>query len=278
MFDLPRFSMRRSRVMRMPAWPRCMRSPCCRNRSLLLSCLPAVDDLRRLPRASIAIGGVKPEPTQALPRPAGTAVNPDGGAAAPAGLTAVRKAASPCRARPACKITGPGRHPALNQCAIPSRRTVADAGAVALLVRTQQPGGRHADPHHHEPFFPASPMAGAERGGAARRCRDRRDPRPRTRRRVRLGEHRAAAAAGLRAAADPGTGLHLDARLLGLGALWLLLGAGHLGTGAVRRRAVDAGLLGLERRRLHLPSRLLGTPRGLLRRHQLRLRLRRPWL
>ena len=43
---------------------------------------------------------------------------------------------------------------------------------------------------------------------------------------------RAAGAAGLRAAADPCPGLHLDAGLLGLWDGWLLLGAGHLGAAA----------------------------------------------
>ncbi len=61
-----------------------------------------------------------------------------------------------------------------------------------------------------------------------------------------LRQFRPARPACLHAAALPGSRLHVDARLLGLGpGLWILLGAGHLGAGSLRRRHVDTRLLGL---------------------------------
>ena len=72
----------------------------------------------------------------------------------------------------------------------------------------------------------------------------------------------AAAAARIRSAADAGAGLLLDAGLLGLEQRRLLLGARRLGRAAAAGPSVDAGLLGVRRRRLCLPSRLLGPHVG----------------
>src|SRR5579863_8705506 len=85
----------------------------------------------------------------------------------------------------------------------------------------------------------------------------------------------AAAASLLRAADHSGRGLYLGAWLLGLGCqrFRLLLGAGHLGAAAAAGIALDAGLLGLGRRSLRLPARILGPGSRLLRRHRLWLRL-----
>ena len=58
----------------------------------------------------------------------------------------------------------------------------------------------------------------------------------------------------------------------------LLLGSRHLGRTAAAGLSVDAGLLGLEQRRLPVARRLLGPASRLLRRRQLRLRLLRPRL
>ncbi len=94
---------------------------------------------------------------------------------------------------------------------------------------------------------------------------------------LRVGRHRAAAAAAVRAAAHSGRRLPLDAGLLAVGPerRRLQLGAGHLGAAARLWHVVDAGLLGLRRRRLPVARRLLGHERGLLRRPELRLRLQR---
>ena len=88
-------------------------------------------------------------------------------------------------------------------------------------------------------------------------------------------ESRPAPAAVLRAAGYSGGGIYLGARLLGLGqdAGRLLLGAGDVGRAATTRATVDASLLGLGRRTIPLPSRLLGARSRLLRRHRLWLRL-----
>src|SRR5262249_61019685 len=72
--------------------------------------------------------------------------------------------------------------------------------------------------------------------------------------------------AGLPPTADPGSRLHLDARLLGLRRRRLLLGAWHLGRAADGRLSLDPGLLGLARGRLCLERRLLGPAHRLLRR------------
>jgi len=53
------------------------------------------------------------------------------------------------------------------------------------------------------------------------------------------------------AACLPGSGLHLDPRLLGMEPSWrLLLGARRLGATALRGRALDPGILGLVQRRV----------------------------
>src|SRR4029077_1953406 len=79
--------------------------------------------------------------------------------------------------------------------------------------------------------------------------------------------HRASGASCLRAASLPRTGVYLDARILGLWGGRILLGARHMGDGASGGPAVDARLLGLERRSLSVACRLLGTARGILRRN-----------
>ncbi len=55
----------------------------------------------------------------------------------------------------------------------------------------------------------------------------------------------------------------------------LLLGAGRVGRATIHGCAVDAGLLGLQRRPLYLLSGPLGLAHRILRRHQLWVRLRR---
>jgi len=82
-------------------------------------------------------------------------------------------------------------------------------------------------------------------------------------------------AASVRPATRSRTELHVDARLLGLGSWWLLLGSRSMVPAALLRRSLDASLLGLLRRPLRLPPRLLGTPHRLLRWCRLRLRLHR---
>ena len=78
-----------------------------------------------------------------------------------------------------------------------------------------------------------------------------------------------------RTAALPGRGLYLDARLRGL---WLrlrrlLLATRCVGAGAGTRLPLDSGVLGLGRRPVYFPSRLLGPASWLLRRNQLWLRV-----
>src|ERR1017187_2584914 len=63
-----------------------------------------------------------------------------------------------------------------------------------------------------------------------------------------------------------------------MGAGWILLGSRVLGGGAVRGRAVDAGLLGIWGRVLSLPSRLLGAAHRLLWRHRLWVWIHRIWV
>src|ERR1019366_10071024 len=63
-----------------------------------------------------------------------------------------------------------------------------------------------------------------------------------------------------------------------MGAGWILLGSRVLGGGAIRGRAVDAGLLGIWGRVLSLPSRLLGAAHRLLWRHRLRVWIHRIWV
>ncbi len=84
---------------------------------------------------------------------------------------------------------------------------------------------------------------------------------------------RPARVAGLRATSLSRRWLSLDAGLLGLRRrrLRLLLGAGHLGHGSGTRSALDSGVLGLEQQRICLQPRLLGSAGWLLWRSQLRL-------
>src|ERR1700756_4571804 len=88
-----------------------------------------------------------------------------------------------------------------------------------------------------------------------------------------FGAGRTAGFAGLRAAALPDGGLHLDAGLLGLRRCRLLLGAGSLGCASASGLAVDAGILGLERGSVRVSCRLLGIARWFLWRGELWLRL-----
>ena len=95
-------------------------------------------------------------------------------------------------------------------------------------------------------------------------------------RRVRtLDQHRAAAAARVRAAAHSGAGLHLDPGILGLRSGRLFLGARHVGPAARGGFPVDARLLGLGQRTLCMECGLLGPADRLLRWRELRLRLPR---
>src|SRR5207248_11181986 len=75
-------------------------------------------------------------------------------------------------------------------------------------------------------------------------------------------------------ALPPGRRLYLDPGLLGL-RFRLLLGPWRLGASAAGRIPVDPRILGLQREQLFLQRRLLGPDRRVLRRNQLRLRLRR---
>src|SRR5690242_4795492 len=79
--------------------------------------------------------------------------------------------------------------------------------------------------------------------------------------------HRPACAACIRAAHLSRSRISLDARLLGIRTRWILLGAGNLGDGARGWIPLDAWLLGMGRRRVHLACRILGTARRLLRRN-----------
>jgi hypothetical protein len=88
----------------------------------------------------------------------------------------------------------------------------------------------------------------------------------------------AARSSRLRATSGPRAWLHLGSGLLGVWAGRILLGSGNLGTAASRRRAVDSRLLGLGEWTLCVASRLLGTPCGILRRNQLRVRIHRSGL
>ncbi len=69
--------------------------------------------------------------------------------------------------------------------------------------------------------------------------------------------------------------LPLDTRLLGLRSRWLLLGSRRLDRTSLLRRSLDAWLLGLVGQSLSLAPRLLGHPRRLLWRRQLRLWIHR---
>src|SRR4029077_10333825 len=84
--------------------------------------------------------------------------------------------------------------------------------------------------------------------------------------------------AGLRAAAVPGRGLHLDAWLLGLRLRYrrLLLGAWYVGVGTGGRFPLDPGILGLGWGKLYFPRRILGAGCRFLWRNRLWLRLLRP--
>src|SRR5271166_6714738 len=75
-----------------------------------------------------------------------------------------------------------------------------------------------------------------------------------------------ASAAGVCSAALSSRGLHLDPGLLGVGPrFWrLLLGAGNMGPGPRSRLLLDARLVGMGRRRIHVPWRLLGPGGGVL--------------
>ena len=53
-------------------------------------------------------------------------------------------------------------------------------------------------------------------------------------------------------------------RILGIRSIWLLLGAGHVGTGACAGPALDPRILGLGRGRLCLARRILGPSRRIL--------------
>src|ERR1039458_9838914 len=87
-------------------------------------------------------------------------------------------------------------------------------------------------------------------------------------------ESGAARTPGLRTALLPAAQLDVGSRLLGLWRRGLLLGSRRVGSGPLCRRPVAALLLGLVRRQIQVPSGLLGPPRWLLRRRELRLWVR----
>src|SRR5258708_38933448 len=72
-----------------------------------------------------------------------------------------------------------------------------------------------------------------------------------------------------------GARLLMDPRLLGLQHRRIFLGSRNLGHAAASGRTLDAGVLGLGRRRVPVSRRILGAARGFLRRAQ--FRRRRTW-
>jgi Copper amine oxidase N-terminal domain len=66
--------------------------------------------------------------------------------------------------------------------------------------------------------------------------------------------------------------------LLGVGRRRLLLGRRHVDAAAAAGLSLDARILGIQQQRVHVASGLLGHDGRILRRHQLRGRILRPWL